>query len=243
MTISLLKSGADKDLIATVLETHRAEMAEAKRLAYFEALRQFQAKGITVAKTERRQFTAESGEEVDYRYAPLPEVTAAVSPALTEVGLTYDWRILEQTADFIRVACRLTHKDGHTEEVALGAPPDESGDKTRGQQVTSTVTLLERATLKAITGVAERADDTDGRLTSRSTRTAKAEATPAPEADRKFMSPGDFDAQLPNYQRLIESGMRSADDIDVMTRTRGITFSPEQIKRLKEIETDALTPA
>lgn len=45
----------------------------------------------------------------------------------------------------------------------MGGPPDAGGAKNAIQARSSTVSYLERYTLKAITGLSEGGDDTDGR--------------------------------------------------------------------------------
>ena len=51
---------------------------------------------------------------------------------------------------------------GHSESVSMGGPPDSGGAKNKIQERASTVTYLERYTLKAILGLSEQDDDTDG---------------------------------------------------------------------------------
>ena len=56
----------------------------------------------------------------------------------------------------------LRHVGGHEESVSMGGPPDNGGAKNAIQARASTKTYLERYTLKAITGLSEQDDDTDG---------------------------------------------------------------------------------
>ena len=60
------------------------------------------------------------------------------------------------------MTCTIKHVGGHSDSVSLGGPPDSGGAKNAIQARASTVTYLERYTLKAITGLAEADDDTDG---------------------------------------------------------------------------------
>ena len=59
------------------------------------------------------------------------------------------------------MTCVLAHRDGHSEEPSLAAGRDESGNKNSIQAIGSTVTYLQRMTLKAALGLAasERDDD------------------------------------------------------------------------------------
>ena len=56
----------------------------------------------------------------------------------------------------------LKHVGGHSESVSIGGPPDAGGAKNALQARASTKSYLERYTLKAICGVAEGGDDSDG---------------------------------------------------------------------------------
>jgi hypothetical protein len=65
----------------------------------------------------------------------------------------------------VKVTCKLTHKQGHSEEVTLEAPLDTSGGKNNIQAMGSSVSYLERYTLLAITGLATKEQDDDGAST------------------------------------------------------------------------------
>ena len=60
------------------------------------------------------------------------------------------------------MTCILAHKDGHSEETTLTAPPDTSGSKNAIQSTGSSVTYLKRYTLEAVTGIVTSDDDNDG---------------------------------------------------------------------------------
>jgi hypothetical protein len=57
------------------------------------------------------------------------------------------------------VTCVISHGDGYFEENSLAAAQDDSGNKNSIQAVGSTVTYLERYTLKAALGLAVATDD------------------------------------------------------------------------------------
>lgn len=95
----------------------------------------------------------------EYKHETLDAVTNALSPAMAKHGLSFRWRIDDSDPARIRVACIISHRDGHSEETSLSAAPDSSGKKNAIQQVGSTVTYLQRYTLKAAVGVAASNDD------------------------------------------------------------------------------------
>ncbi len=131
--------------------------------AFNDARAALTAEGITVLKNKRVHFESRNGgAKTDYKHAELSSVVEALAEPLARNGLSYSWRV-EQTKDWITVYCTLRHRLGHSETVQLSGPPDSTGNKNAVQQVVSTVSMLERHTLKAVTGIAERGDDDDGR--------------------------------------------------------------------------------
>jgi hypothetical protein len=62
----------------------------------------------------------------------------------------------------VTVTCIVSHRDGHFEENTLCAGRDDSGNKNSIQAIGSTLTYLQRMTLKAALGLAVSNDD-DGK--------------------------------------------------------------------------------
>jgi hypothetical protein len=96
-----------------------------------------------------------------YRYEDLAEIARTIGPALASHRLSYRFRTETQGTN-VTVACILSHGDGYHEEIALTAPIDDSGGKNNLQAIGSTLTYLQRMTLKAALGLAA-TDDDDGR--------------------------------------------------------------------------------
>lgn len=235
LTMELLTRGATPELVASVLAAKEREDKAAGAIAYAQALSAFQAKGVQLIKTTHREFVAEDGSTVDYWYAPLPQVIEAVRPVLQECGLVHSFRTVDQTADWITVACRITHlATGHTEEIQMGGPPDHTGDKQGAQAFTSTTTLLQRATLKAALGLAEQHDDGDGRRGTPSTKAATSTPAPAPTGPA-YMDAAEFAKKLTTWRGHILTGLRTVDEIVDITATR-TPLSPAQIEEMRAIE-------
>lgn len=129
--------------------------------AYNEALAAFKNEVVEIIKRKRVNFTNSAGKVTDYKHAELADVIEAVGPALSRHGFAWGWKT-RQEGGAIEVTCELRHKLGHMETVTLSAPPDDSGGKNKVQQIISTVTYLERHTLKAACGVSEKGEDSDG---------------------------------------------------------------------------------
>jgi hypothetical protein len=88
----------------------------------------------------------------------MAEIARTVDPLLTDQGLSYRYRT-SIDGPTVTVTCIISHRLGHSEETTLSAGRDESGNKNSIQAVGSTVTYLQRYTLKAALGLAAAADD------------------------------------------------------------------------------------
>jgi hypothetical protein len=122
-------------------------------------------RAITRAKAELpalvKTRTASFGTgKTAYRYDDLAEITRAVDPVLSRHGLHYRWRTINPPETAVTVTCVVSHDDGYSEENSLSGMPDTSGSKNPIQAIVSTVTYLQRATLKASLGLAA-GQDTD----------------------------------------------------------------------------------
>lgn len=133
------------------------EKREAER-QFNEAFAAFKAHAVRVIKN--RQVT--DGPLKNKKYAELFAVVNAVTPALSEHGLSASWKLTKDDKDWIEVTCTLKHTGGHSESVSMGGPPDAGGAKNAIQARASAVSYLERYTLKAILGVSEQEEDDDG---------------------------------------------------------------------------------
>lgn len=156
-----VQKGMDPTTIKELMDLQqRWEAAQALK-AFNVAFAEFKAEAINVVKNR----TVDAGPLKDKKYAELFSVVNAVTPALSAHGLSTSWKITRDEKDWIEVTCYLKHSLGHSESVSMGGPPDAGGAKSPIQARASTVSYLERYTLKAICGVAEQGDDKDGRLT------------------------------------------------------------------------------
>ena len=136
----------------------RWEKAEARK-AYNVAFAAFKAEAVQAVKNR----LVTDGPLKGKSYAELHSVVDAVTPALSKHGLSASWRVTKDDKDWIQITCTITHSLGHSESTSMGGPPDAGGAKSALQARASTVTYLERYTLKAICGISEKNDDSDGR--------------------------------------------------------------------------------
>lgn len=155
-----VQQGADLEKLERLMALQERWEANEARKAYNVAFAAFKAEAVEIIKRKRVHFTSQKGT-TDYKHAELSDVIEAVTPALSRHGLSTSWA-LKQDRDWIEVTCILKHTLGYSESATLGGPPDISGNKNVIQAIASTKTMLERQTLKAVCGVAEKGDDNDG---------------------------------------------------------------------------------
>jgi hypothetical protein len=161
MMLTLLSKGASLADVSQMMDLQeRWEKREAEK-AYNAAFAAFTGEKVTVMKRKRVEFTTRDGDTTSYKHAELADVTDAVDGPLGKHGFGYSWKT-RQDKEGITVTCTLKHALGHSEQVSLTAPPDTSGKKNAIQQISSTITYLERTTLKLVTGVSEKGEDNDG---------------------------------------------------------------------------------
>lgn len=161
MMMAAMNQGASLEQVEKMMNLQeRWEHREAEK-AFNDAMAAFKAEAVEIIKRKTVDFPSQKGR-THYRHAELSDVVEAVGPALSKHGFAWSWKT-EQNGGSIRVTCILKHRQGHSDSVSLESAADQSGNKNGIQAIASTVTYLQRHTLKAITGVSEKGDDNDGR--------------------------------------------------------------------------------
>lgn len=163
LMLQAVAQGIQPEKLGEMMALQERWEANEARKAFNQAMASFRqkAESLLIAKTNKVSYGGKGGSSTSYSHAPLSGVIKVVSPVLAEHGLSFRWRT-EQQGGVIRVTCVVTHRDGHSEETSLEASPDQTGGKNAVQAIGSTTTYLQRYTLKAICGVSEADDDTDG---------------------------------------------------------------------------------
>lgn len=139
----------------------RWERNEARK-AFDSAMAAAKAEIPVIVKDRTVDFTNKAGQRTYYQYEDLASIARAVDPILGKHGLSYRFRTTAVPNEPVTVTCIVAHRDGHAEENTLSAGRDDSGNKNSIQAIGSTITYLQRMTLKASLGLAAAADD-DGR--------------------------------------------------------------------------------
>jgi hypothetical protein len=156
-----VQSGASLDMIEKLMGLQERWEANQARKAFDAAIAAAKAEIPVISKNREVDFTSPKGR-THYKYEDLAEIARIVAPILARHGLSYRFRATSNLNEPVAVTCVISHRDGHYEEITLTAGRDESGNKNSIQAVGSTLTYLQRMTLKAALGLAA-AEDDDGR--------------------------------------------------------------------------------
>ncbi len=143
----------------------RVQASQARK-AFDAAMAAAKSEIPVIAKNRAVDFTSAKGR-TNYRHEDLAEIAKTVDPILSKYGLSYRFRVSSNPNEPVRVTCVVTHADGCFEETSLMAGRDDSGNKNAIQGIGSTVTYLQRYTLKAALGLAATNDD-DGKTAGQS---------------------------------------------------------------------------
>lgn len=166
------------DKLIALQERHEARVAKQE---FDNALADAKGEFGPITKNRLVDFESKTGgAKTNYRYEDLAQIEAAIKPALSKYGLSYRWRVSSETDKPVRVTCVLAHRGGHAEETTLEAGRDSSGNKNAIQGIGSTITFLQRYTLKAACGLAVSNDD-DG-------QSSEALDTITPEQQERLMT-------------------------------------------------------
>jgi hypothetical protein len=139
----------------------RIEAGAAKR-AFYAALARAKGEFGPILKTRQVDYPHKDGQgRTNYKYEELADVGQVVDPVLSKHGLSYRHKSTQEANGKIRVTCILSHEDGYSEENSLEGLEDKSGQKNPNQAIASTVTYLQRYTLKEALGIGAGRDNDD----------------------------------------------------------------------------------
>jgi hypothetical protein len=150
-----LMSGAAPETLEKMLALQERWEKNEARKAFDKAIAQAKAEMPVIRKNREVSFGA---GRTSYKHEDLAEIANTVTPVLSKYGLSYRWKTTV-TDKLIVVTCILSHEGGHSEENSLPGPADTSGSKNAIQSIGSTVTYLQRYTLKSALGLAASHDD------------------------------------------------------------------------------------
>lgn len=162
MLSQAVERGASMEMLEKLMGLQERWEANQARKAFDAALAAAKAEIPVITKNRRVGFETKGGGETNYQHEDLGEIARTIDPILAKHGLSYRFRTVSEVNQPVSVTCVVAHRDGHSETNTLTAGRDDSGKKNLIQQIGSTITYLQRYTLKAALGLAASADD-DGR--------------------------------------------------------------------------------
>lgn len=162
MLSQAVERGANMETLEKLMGLQERWEANQARKAFDNALAAAKAEIPVIVKNRRVGYETKGGGETSYLHEDLGEIARTVDPILAKHGLSYRFRTLSEVNQPVSVTCIVAHRDGYSETNTLTAGRDDSGKKNLIQQIGSTITYLQRYTLKAALGLAASADD-DGR--------------------------------------------------------------------------------
>lgn len=154
---ALSSNAAPETLEKLMSLQERYEKGEARK-AFDAAMSAAKAEIPVIFKNREVDFTSQKGR-TNYRHEDLAGIARTVDPILSKHGLSYRYRTTSEPNSPVTVTIILSHRLGHSEETSLSAGRDETGNKNSIQAIGSTVTYLQRYTLKAALGLAASNDD------------------------------------------------------------------------------------
>lgn len=146
-----IANGMDTETLKQLMELSERHDANEARKAYTAALVDLKRDLPTVIAHDKEvKFTG-----VHYTHTSLAAAMDAVTEPLTKHGFSIAWEpSSDDSSGKVKVTCRLTHAQGHSESCTLTAPIDNKGSKSPAQGIMSTITMLERYTALSLLGIA-----------------------------------------------------------------------------------------
>jgi hypothetical protein len=157
-----IERGASVEVIGRMMDFQERWDRMQARKAFDAAMSAAKAEIPVVTKNREVDFTNKEGKRTNYRFEDLAGIARIIDPILSKHGLSYRYRATSEPNQPVSVTCIISHRDGHSEETTLTAGRDEGAGKNSIQAVGSTITYLQRYSLKAALGLAASNDD-DGK--------------------------------------------------------------------------------
>lgn len=231
--------GADLAMVEKLLDLQeRHERNEARR-AFDHAIAAVRAEIPPILKNRKVEHGTKAGGQKSYRHEDLAEIARTVDPILARHGLSYRYRTTSEPNAPIVVTCIISHELGHREENTLTGGRDDSGQKNSLQAIGSTLTYLQRYTLKASLGLAA-AEDDDGKAAGSNLSGDVAPAATIMEMREKLAFIGRDEAQFLAYaNNRLGLELENLDDLPVekvaaAQKLIDAAVSTEERRRTKE---------
>lgn len=148
------------DVMERLLAMRRELKQEAAKESYNKDMAAFQADCPTIVKT--KEVKTRDGT-VAYKYAPIESIVQQVQPYLQKYGFSFS-TTMELKENGVRVICKVTHKDGHSEESPMEVPLGNKTQVMSDTQVTAAAsTFAKRYAFCNAFGILTGDEDNDAR--------------------------------------------------------------------------------
>lgn len=190
MISEAVRAGQSIDVIRELKNMAKELADDGARRAFEAAMSAAKAEIPTITKNRTVDFSSAKGR-THYAHEDLGGIAKVVDPILGKHGLSYRFETTTE-AKQVKVVCIVSHREGHSVRNELTASHDESGNKNSIQAVGSTITYLQRYTLKAALGLAASTDDDGAKSEQRMEAALKPEQV---ETIRDLIEKTDTDIQ------------------------------------------------
>lgn len=225
--IELAVEKGDITLLEKIMDLEERYEANQAKKDFNAAMSIFQSELPVIEKAGVVHYESTKGI-THYAYAKLEDIAHAIKPALKLAGLSYRFT-QSQDQGYITVVCIVTHSSGHFETSQLTSQADFSGGKDALKAIASAISYLRRYTLTGSLGIVAGGEDDDA-------GSAGGFAEGAETAnDQQFYADDSFDGVFPKWEKLIQDGKKTPDEIIVNGNKRGLMFSPEQLNKINNV--------
>lgn len=131
--------------------------AEVAQEAFVSALAKFQSQIPVIKKTKK---VLNKDGTLRYMYAPIDAVIEQIKKPLADNGLSYNWDSIREEKH-IKMICKLTHIQGHSEKSTFDIPIVESEYMSSPQSYATAQSYAKRYTLLNVLGIGTADEDTD----------------------------------------------------------------------------------
>lgn len=160
---SLMAKAIENGLSAETMEKFLAMRMQLKqewaKEQFNKAMAAFQADCPTIQKNKE---VKDNNGKILYSYAPIESIVSQVKSLLQQHGFSYSTG-MEVLADGIKVVCKVTHIDGHSEESPMQVPlGTKTGIMSASQQTAAAQTFAKRYAFLNAFGIMTGDMDNDG---------------------------------------------------------------------------------
>lgn len=154
-----IEKGLQINELRAILDLQKEWESRVSLREFNEAIAKFQALVKPVSRSSAVKYQGKGGT-VNFKFAGLSEILPAITPVLSECGLSVRWKN-EDVNNQLKITCIVSHVGGHSESCSMMGEPDVSGGKNNIQAKGSTMTYLQRYTLNLLLAISTE-EDNDG---------------------------------------------------------------------------------